>query len=419
MSGALAVGDGTIGGGGLTYTYTTFELTAAIGDGTIDAPDIDISLSAQTMFPAVGGGTIGASEPTMRFSAWSAEVVVGSGTIGTGITQMRDLVRSLFPALSPSTRSFTPPEYALSKYKTVNGDKSRRLWASQPGGGTLDLEFENIGDDDAEDILAAHDIAKGATNDVILPDEVLSGAEGDLLAYMRLPGGQAWSFNGPPELESVKEGMSTVRVKLTGRRKLQFNSVGSVGSTFAVGASPVDEIDPISFADCDFIGRPPDDGGLGYQYYRFTRMQTLRHFTDNFNETLVLSELQLRDVNDAILSGTYTTNMAGAGGSVGFWNDSNVTPASAAALATPFDAGDLGYVQFAAAFAVVVTGFRQACTESLDKQLKTFRFWGTSSIASLSLPTSTANGWVIIQPLVTMPNLPAIETLSATTVLLD
>jgi hypothetical protein len=260
MSGALVTGDGTIGGGGLTYTYTTFELTAAIGDGTIDAPDIDISLSAQTLTTEVGYGAIGGGSANLAFDDWSAELVSGTGTIGTGNTQLREIVRALFPALSPSDRSFEPPEYAVSKYKTINGAKARRLWASQPGGGTLDLVFENVDDADAESILVAHDVAKGATNDVILPDEVLSGAEGDLLAYMRAPGGQAWSFDAPPEVESVKEGMSTVRVKLSGRRKVQFNSVGSVGGTFAVGAAPVDEIDPVSFDDCDFIGRPPEAG---------------------------------------------------------------------------------------------------------------------------------------------------------------
>jgi hypothetical protein len=260
MPDLLAVGNGLIGGGGITYTYTDFELTAAVGDGFIDAPGIDISLSAQTAILRVGTGTIGAGLPTLGFQDWSAELATAYGTIGTGDTQLRDIVRTLFPALSPSSRNFTPPEYALSKYKTINGAKSRRLWASQPGGGTLDLEFVNINDDDAESILASHDIARGAANDVILPDAVLWGAEGDLLAYMRSPGGQAWAFDGPPEVQSVKQGISTVRVKLAARRKQRFNSVGSLGSAFAVGAAPVDEIDPISFDDCDFAGRPPDEG---------------------------------------------------------------------------------------------------------------------------------------------------------------
>lgn len=260
MSTPLAVGDGTIGGGGLTYTYTTFELTAAIGDGTIDAPDIDISLSAQTGLLGVGDGTIGGGTADLAFDDWSGELVAGVGTIGTGSTQLRDIARALFPAISPSDRNFEPPEYSVSKYKTMNGGRVRRLWASQPGGGALDLSFENISDAAAESILAAHDVAKGAENDVVLPDAVLSGTEGALLAYMRSPSGQAWSFEAPPEIESVKGGMSSARVKLSARRKVKFDSVGSIGSTFAVGAAPVDEIDPISFADCDFIGRPAEEG---------------------------------------------------------------------------------------------------------------------------------------------------------------
>ena len=71
---------------------------------------------------------------------------------------------------------------------------------------------------------------------------------------------QAWSFDGPPEVQSVKEGISTVRVRLSARRKLRFESVGSIGSAFAIGAAFADEIDPMSFDDCDFIGRAPEEG---------------------------------------------------------------------------------------------------------------------------------------------------------------
>lgn len=273
MADPLATGTGAIGGGGITYTYTDFELTAAVGDGFIDAPDINISLTAQTAILRTGGGTIGAGLPTLGFDDYSAELVAGYGTIGTGVTQLREIVRALFPSLAPSDRSFTPPEYALSRYKTTNGAKSRRLWASQPGGGSLDLTFENINDADAESILAAHDLAKGATNDVILPDRVLSGVEGDLLAYMRSPGGQAWSFAEAPEVEFVNEGVSTVRVKLSARRKIKFNSVGGTGAPFAVGAAPVDEIDPTPFGSCDLFGSAPGEGSgafdpMEYAFWR-------------------------------------------------------------------------------------------------------------------------------------------------------
>ena len=309
MSNLLAAGYVVIGGGGLTYTYTDFELTAEAGYITIDAPDLESGLSSQTMFPAVGYVTIGGGSANLSFKDWSAELAAGYVTIGAGTTQLREVARVLFPALSPSSRNFTPPEYAVSKYKTMNGAKSHRLWASQPGGGVLDLEFVNLNDDDAERICAAHDLAKGSANDLILPDDVLFGVEGDLLQYIKravpsrttpavswsgyaygtvlsnvIPGipdslpdevfwynpsnlfykgqeissPQAWSFDGPPEVQSVKEGISTVRVRLSARRKLRFESVGSVGlgAAFAVPATMVDEIDPGSFNDCDVIGPP-------------------------------------------------------------------------------------------------------------------------------------------------------------------
>lgn len=139
---------------------------------------------------------------------------------------------------------------------------------------------------------------------------------------------------------------------------------------------------------------PPNDQ---FRYYKFTEV------TSNGNVYIVIGELQLRGAGDVILQGTYTTNMTVVGGSVTYLDDSNVNTA----VAIPYPSNvPSDYIQVDLGTAQPVYGFRQSCLESLDKQIKTFKFSGSNN----------GTNWTVISPLVTMPDLPAIATLDATTV---
>jgi hypothetical protein len=138
---------------------------------------------------------------------------------------------------------------------------------------------------------------------------------------------------------------------------------------------------------------PPTDQ---FRYYRFTEI------TSNGDAFIVIGELQLRGAGDAILQGTYTTNMGTFGPGVTYLDDSNVN--TAVAIAFPY--GIDNYIQVDLGTAQEVNGFRQSCLESLAKQVKTFKFSGSNN----------GTDWTVIRSLVTMPDLPAIATLDATTV---
>lgn len=140
----------------------------------------------------------------------------------------------------------------------------------------------------------------------------------------------------------------------------------------------------------------PATTGSGFRYYRFTEV------TSNGDTWIVIGELQLRGAGDAILQGTYTTNMGVGGGAVDFLDDSDVNTA----VAIPFPYGENLYIQVDLETAQEVNGFRQSCLESLYKQILTFKFSGSNN----------GTDWTVINPLVTMPDLPAIATLDATTV---
>lgn len=123
----------------------------------------------------------------------------------------------LFPALRPTTRSYTAPEFAQLNPLFVNSIAFPRLLGSQPGKARLSLSFENIPDSDAALIIASYMNSLTGFLPLSLPTEIVSGVDNSSLAT-RIQTGQhlEWYFNGPPKQSSIIKGISTVQVELIG-----------------------------------------------------------------------------------------------------------------------------------------------------------------------------------------------------------
>jgi hypothetical protein len=125
-------------------------------------------------------------------------------------------VSVLFPAVKPTDRQFKAPEWPTTSSRTQSGVTTRRRWGSRPGNAELRLEFRNIDDDRAADILLAHHAAGGASEELLLPGILFHGASGRLALLMRA-GGLRWHFSeeaGAPVIVSVAPGISTTNVVL-------------------------------------------------------------------------------------------------------------------------------------------------------------------------------------------------------------
>lgn len=122
-----------------------------------------------------------------------------------------------FPALRPTSRSYTAPEFAMVNPAYVNTIPYPRLLGSKPGKAKLSLSFENIPDGDAALIIASWMNSLTGYLPVSLPPEIVSGIEDSALAT-RIQTGQHldWYFDGPPKQNSVIKGISTVQVELIG-----------------------------------------------------------------------------------------------------------------------------------------------------------------------------------------------------------
>jgi len=121
-----------------------------------------------------------------------------------------------FPALTPSARQVTQGQYAVKRFTSIAGTGTSRAYGSQPFNAELDLKFDNVSDLDALKISQAYNSARGSFDDLSLPEEIWGGMESDLKAL--LLGSYLWRFSQQPVIASVRPGVSSISVKLSGQR---------------------------------------------------------------------------------------------------------------------------------------------------------------------------------------------------------
>lgn len=132
----------------------------------------------------------------------------------------------LFPNIAPTSRSFRPPVWPTTEKRAQAGVTSVRLWGSKPTDGSLSLGFTNIRDSLAAQIIATWNQAKGHVLPLELSPSVLKGMEQELQAAcldLISEASLTWHFtkNEPPTVDSVKRGISNVRVTLVAELRLK------------------------------------------------------------------------------------------------------------------------------------------------------------------------------------------------------
>jgi hypothetical protein len=99
---------------------------------------------------------------------------------------------------------------------SIAGTGTTRAYGSQPFNATIDLEFGNIADAIALQIVNAYEAANGSKNQLTLPDELWDGM--DTFLRSKLQRDYVWRFAEQPQLTSVRPGLSSMTVKLEGQR---------------------------------------------------------------------------------------------------------------------------------------------------------------------------------------------------------
>jgi hypothetical protein len=121
-----------------------------------------------------------------------------------------------FPAIQPTSRRVVQGQYAVKRFVSISGTGTTRAYGSQPFNALLELEFDNITDSAALQIVNAYEAARGNKGQLTLPIELWSGMDGDL--RLKLERDYVWRFADQPQLTSVRPGLSSITVKLEGQR---------------------------------------------------------------------------------------------------------------------------------------------------------------------------------------------------------
>jgi hypothetical protein len=120
-----------------------------------------------------------------------------------------------YPTLAPTARSFDAGDYPYKTFQSQNGKEVRILYGDKRTGMTLDLSYDNIADSSADDFIAHYDEVKGGFTSFTLPSEFRTGWAGDTAAIDAATGNR-WRYEQPPQITSVRPGISSVTVKLVG-----------------------------------------------------------------------------------------------------------------------------------------------------------------------------------------------------------
>ena len=124
-----------------------------------------------------------------------------------------------FPAIKPTSRSYSPGEYPQTVFEAQNGTTTVVRFGSRRVNAELSLGFDNITDANAAKFLdhyrnvnADWDYATFTTGDVAV------GAGSSLADYIREVGGSKlrWRYSEPPSVSSVFPGRSSVRCAFRG-----------------------------------------------------------------------------------------------------------------------------------------------------------------------------------------------------------
>jgi len=124
-----------------------------------------------------------------------------------------------FPAsddLKPSKREFSLGQYPTKVYRALSGNTVKRSYGNKPHSYQLSLQYENITDDKTLLLINHYNETSGGFTRFTLPPLVFSGMSTGLIDTIQKPYNIHWEYSGPPKVQSVYRGISTVSIELAG-----------------------------------------------------------------------------------------------------------------------------------------------------------------------------------------------------------
>lgn len=130
------------------------------------------------------------------------------------------LVKFLPDDLAPSSRAYTPGTFPRTRFESQDGVTTFVQYGNRRVNASLQLEFRNIFDSQVNAIISIYDkVMSGEENKVSFAGTAVFGGISDsgLRTEMETGGDDlCWLFDGPPQVRSIRPGVSTVSCSFTG-----------------------------------------------------------------------------------------------------------------------------------------------------------------------------------------------------------
>jgi hypothetical protein len=121
-----------------------------------------------------------------------------------------------FPTLTPSGRAYSAGDWPVRPYQALSGAEIRIRYGNKRTNGKLNLDYANVGDSQAQQFLTHYNETEGTFRTFSLPSAVTNGWRGTSTALSPGSSGASYRYAGPPQITSIRPGISSVSVELIG-----------------------------------------------------------------------------------------------------------------------------------------------------------------------------------------------------------
>lgn len=118
-----------------------------------------------------------------------------------------------FPSLTPTGRQVTSGDFPSKKFNSQSGAEIRILYGSRRVNAVLNLSYANVTDANAELFIDDYNDQLGTFRTFTLPAAVFEGWSGTA-SKIDAPSGTQWRYDRAPQIQSVRPGISSVKLTL-------------------------------------------------------------------------------------------------------------------------------------------------------------------------------------------------------------
>ena len=118
-----------------------------------------------------------------------------------------------FPAIAPSSRTFTPGRFPSTDFESLDGTKTHIRFGNKRVNATMTLGFSNLSESEVWDIIENYEKVNGTWDNLeFFNDKGLQGLHtNDLIREIRgTYTGLTWRYSAPPTVTSTFNGLSNV-----------------------------------------------------------------------------------------------------------------------------------------------------------------------------------------------------------------